>query len=117
MTAGTADGRLRTLLLAHAAAVVFDTAWAYTSYKYNLLNVGGGVGEVDRWMRLGDIAMYAFLVSWLVLAGFTAWYLRRPRPSWPLRILASSAAVLLPLALMFMASWLLHFGFPPPPPI
>ena len=105
----------RAFQLAHFAAATAAVAWAFTSYKYNWLNVGGGMGDVDFWIVLGDIACWTFFGCWIALLVVTQLSSKRVRPDWRLRALSWAAAVLLPPAVMFGASWVFHLGFPLPP--
>ena len=62
----------RGLGFAHLIVATLAVLWAYTSYKYNWLNIGGGVGDIDFWIVTGNIASYSFLGAWLSLLVITA---------------------------------------------
>jgi hypothetical protein len=41
-------------------------AWAYTSYKYNWLNVGGGKSDLQEfWIAASGVVPYLALIFWL----------------------------------------------------
>ena len=93
------------LLLTVVSAVV----WMYASHKYDCFNIGPCQGDVDIWIRWGDIAFYAFIGSWLALLISTflcnkqITHIRPKIASWAL-------AILLPVAVIFLASWLFNLG-------
>jgi ammonia channel protein AmtB len=58
-----ADRLLRAIQLSHAAAAAAAVAWAFTSYKYNRLNVGGRYGGRRFLVGLYGVTPHAGL-SW-----------------------------------------------------
>ena len=109
--------RSRALQLAHAATATSAVAWAFTSYKNNWLNIGGGAGDVNFWLMSGDLACWSFVACWCALLVVTKLSSKCFRPDWRITSICWGAAVLLPPAVMFTADWLFHLGFPPPPPM
>jgi hypothetical protein len=94
--------------------VILGVAWAYVSYRNNMLNVGGGTGSVDFWYHSSSVA-YGFIALWagVLLALLIVGFVRRCRP---LSIAGHFLATLLvaPTTLFFV-HWVLHRGFPVSP--
>ena len=107
----------RGLGFAHLVVATSAVLWAYTSYKYNWLNVGGGTGDVDFWIVAGDIASFSFLGAWLSLLVVTASNSKALFPTFKGRAACWLLAIGLPVVIFFLADWFFHRGFPPPPPM
>jgi len=54
------------LVITHFVMLCGVALWSYSSYRYNSLNIGGAVGDVNLWIRLGDIGFYIGLILWAV---------------------------------------------------
>jgi len=93
----------------HLLTSVFAAVWAYTSHKYDCFNIGPCVGDVDYWVNLGDFAVTASFASWAALLVSTAVYSRLANQALAIAC-AWVAAILLPPAVLFSASWLFNLG-------
>jgi len=91
-------------LLTAGAAI----GWMYASHKYDCFNIGPCVGDVDYWINFGDFASIALLAWWVALLALTAMYSKRSTRS--TGIYAWSTAILLPPAVLCLASWLFNLG-------
>jgi hypothetical protein len=93
------------LILALASAI----AWAFTSHKYDCFNIGPCRGDVDFWIRLGDLAQYSFFGSWLALV-CAALLLSKQMIRARSRIFSWLVAVALPPVALLGASWIFNIG-------
>ena len=90
-------------------------AWAYTSFRYNDLNVGSGRGDIDFWDAARERVPVAALCTWV--AALVATVLLHMKEATPQRTLTFRLLVIFwagPLTFFFL-HWLLHLGFRPPP--
>ena len=101
----------------HLVVATLAVLWAYTSYKYNWLNVGGGTGDIDFWIVAGDIAWFSFLGSWLLLLVTTAFSSKALFLTFKGRAASWLLAIGMPVVIFFLADWFFHRGFPPLPPM
>lgn len=65
----------RHLLLFQLAAFAAVALWVYSSHRYNGLHGGGMSGDVDFWIRMGDIGFGFGVALWaanILLAGYWA---------------------------------------------
>src|SRR5687767_5656819 len=94
---------------------LLGVAWAYTSYRYNLLNVGGGVGDVDFWDSARELVPIAFLAAWAAALMATV-AIGVAHRSAKLRVSFQVLATLfLGPSVLFVVHWFLHRGFPASP--
>jgi multisubunit Na+/H+ antiporter MnhB subunit len=107
----------RGLGFVHLIVAALAVLWAYTSYKYNWLNIGGGIGDIDFWIVTGNIASYSFLGAWLSLLVITAFNSKALFPTFKAKVVSWLLAIGLPVVTVFLADWFFHRGFPPPPPM
>jgi hypothetical protein len=95
---------------------VCGIAWAYTSYKYNWLNVGGGESDLKEvWIAASGVVPYIALIFWLaaiVLVAAQEWQLSLTGKT---RIYRIAITVLITPAALFISDWLFHIGFPRSP--
>lgn len=84
-------------------------AWGFTSHKYDCFNIGPCRGDVDFWIKLGDIAGYSFLGSWAALVMISALHSRQAKGV-RARVVLLSLAILLPLASIYGASCFFNLG-------
>lgn len=91
-------------------------AWAYTSYKYNWLNVGGGESDLKEvWIAASGVVPYIALIFWLAAIVLVAAQDRKLSLTGKPRIYRIAITVLITPAALFIADWLLHIGFPRSP--
>ena len=64
----------KTLLTLNLAMLSLVSLWAYASHRYDGLNVGGEAGDINVWIRIGDVGCYGGILLWVVciLAGLWA---------------------------------------------
>lgn len=97
-------------------ACAFGIAWAYTSYKYNWLNVGGGESDFKEfWIAASGVVPYLALSVWLAAVALVAaqgW--RRPLTA-KNRIYRIATTFVITPAALFIADWFFHIGFPQSP--
>jgi len=103
----------RNLVLTNLVACSFACVWAYATYIYNLLNVGGGSSpHQEQWFALRDVASIFTLIMWLVaivLSAF-AWQKRTLSAG----LLATAISLSATPAVLVVAIWFLHRNFPWP---
>lgn len=100
----------------NSVACAFGIAWAYTSYKYNWLNVGGGESALKEfWIAASGVVPYLALSVWLTAVGLVAAQDSRSSSSWHNRIYPIVFTFVLTPAVFFMADWFFHIGFPKSP--
>ena len=90
-------------------------AWAYTSYKYNLLNVGGGIGDVNFWDSARGVVPILFLTLWAIVLTMVLIIGIAYRQKKLVVFSNMLVTLLLGPLILFTALWLLHRGFPPSP--
>jgi len=78
--------------------------WVYASNKYDCLNIGGCVGDVDLWITLGDAAFYLFCASWLALLAATGLHAWKTAGTWA-KSAAWALGILAPMATVFATHW------------
>jgi len=98
-----------TLWIFHFLAVAAATGLAFTGHKYDCFNVGPCKGDLDLWIRLGDLALYSFLGAWFALLVVT-FLVNRTAEGNRAKALAWSAAVLVPIGSVLAASYVFNFG-------
>jgi hypothetical protein len=88
-------------------------AWAYTSYKYDWLNVGGGEsGLKEFWIAASGVVPYVTLSVWLAAVFLVAAQGRRGSYAVKNRTYrVATTSAIAPVAL-FIADWVFHIGFP-----
>ncbi len=97
------------LALLQSLSIASGMGWALTSHKYDCFNVGPCRGNVDFWTKMGEIASYAFVGSWVVLLAYT--FLRISQVEGVCaKAIACCIAIVLPPAALFVSSWLFNFG-------
>jgi hypothetical protein len=100
----------------NSLASAFGIAWAYTSYKYNWLNVGGGESEFNElWIAASGIVPYIALGIWFAAVGLVVIVDRRRSRPVGARISRASITLLLTPIVFIVSSWYFHIGFPKPP--
>jgi hypothetical protein len=98
----------------HVLTCLSAAGWMYTSHMYDCFNIGPCTGDVDYWIRLGDIAFYSFALSLLALfvgAGLHSGQAVGMRS----KVIAWAAALTLPPAALFASHWLFNVGVSVPP--
>jgi hypothetical protein len=100
------------LVLLHFALSCAMAAWFYAGHRYNGLNIGGATGDVNLWVRVGDIGYFATLGCWLlcvvaaILAGWADMFAsKRERIFWAVLSVVSA-----PVALLGNAAFISAFG-------
>lgn len=86
--------------------------WGYTSFKYNWLNVGGGVGDIDFWDLMRSIVPYVALSAWLLLTVLVVFSGKTLNQSLLKRIPLQIGTILLGPITMAASDWYFHRGFP-----
>jgi hypothetical protein len=104
-----------TVTVGNLFVAILAVVWAYASYMYNWLNVGGGVGDVDFWDSLSGAVPYMALASWVCLMRVTFSLRSKLSSSASIRTLACCASVAVAPMLLVAADWFFHRGFPKPP--
>lgn len=100
----------------NSLASAFGIAWAYTSYKYNWLNVGGGESDFKEfWMAASGVVPYIALAIWLVSVGLVVFVDWRRSRSVSARISRAAITLLLTPIVLSIADWYFHIGFPKSP--
>lgn len=96
----------------NSVACVFGIAWAYTSYKYNWLNVGGGESALKEfWIAASGVVPYLAISVWLAAVGLVAaqgWQSSRRENN---RIYHIGSTFVLTPAVFFMVHWFFPIGF------
>lgn len=89
--------------------------WGYTSFMYNWLNIGGGVGDIDFWDSMREAVPYVALLFWVVISGGVI-ALRNYFGSSRLvqRLICTSVTAVGPVSLI-VSDWYFHRGFPVSP--
>lgn len=100
----------------NSLAMASGFAWAYTSYQYNWLNVGGGQSKfMEFWIYASGVVPYMAICVWLIalaLVVISDW--RRSLPA--LSRACRGAVTLLMMPIIFLiADWFFHLGFPKSP--
>lgn len=100
----------------NSLALASGTAWAYTSYQYNLLNVGGGQSNfIEFWIIASGVVPYMALCIWLATLGLVVIF------DWQRSLPALTRARRTVLTLLIMpitfliADWFFSIGFPKSP--
>lgn len=91
-------------------------AWAYTSYKYDWLNVGGGESDLKEfWIAASGVVPYIALVFWLAAIALITAQDRQLSLTGKTRIYRIAITLLIMPAALSIAAWLLHIGLPRSP--
>lgn len=105
-----------TLVWSNLIAAALGIAWAYTAYKYNWLNVGGGSSPfMEQWIAASGIVPYIALCTWLGVLSLVMGVDHRLKLSTRRRVLHAFCTVLIAPLAFFFADWYFHLGFPPAP--
>jgi hypothetical protein len=97
----------------NSLAGAFGIAWAFTAYKYNWLNVGGGESEFkELWIIVSGVVPYIALGIWLIVLGLVVIVDWRRSRSVGARISRAIITLLLTPIMFFIADWYFHIGFP-----
>jgi len=87
-------------------------AWAYTAYRYNWLNIGGGeTAFKEFWIAASGVVPYMALTVWLAAMVFVALQDRRRAPPLVSRMLRMGATLAIMPISLFVADWFFHIGF------
>lgn len=57
----------------NVAMLSLISLWAYSSHRYDGLNIGGEKGGVDFWLRMGDLGCYGGLSLWVICVIAALW--------------------------------------------
>lgn len=102
--------------MANLGGAILAYLWAYSAYMYNWLNIGGGTSRyVEEWIALSEVIPYVAFITWLTTLAFSLGhkYWRQQMLQW--RLLAGFSSFAIAPTVFFLADWLLHRDFPPPP--
>jgi len=90
--------------------------WAYTSYKYDWLNVGGGESRYKEfWITASGVVPYIALSLWLVAVVLVISQGRHSSDNAKQRLYRIATTCLIAPVALFIADRLLHIGFPKSP--
>lgn len=100
---------------ANVTACACGIAGAYTSFKYNWLNVGGGASRfTEFWIVVDGILGYLAPAIWLAALALIAILDWRHSLAPTNRIVRLTATFFMTPAVFFTANWLFHIGFSAP---
>ena len=103
------------VIVANAVVAFVATLWAYSAYRYNWLNVGGGIGKIEIWSSMSSVMPYVALLVWGFAIFFAIVVGRVLHLSIRQRLLYAVGSVGIGPFVFIAADWFFHRGFPPSP--
>lgn len=61
------------MVVGHSLMFVAISLWVYSGYRYDALNIGGAAGDVNFWIRMGDIGFYGGIPLWILCIVVAIW--------------------------------------------
>jgi hypothetical protein len=106
---------LLAVAVGNGLAALLAGLWGYTSYMYNWLNIGGGIGDVTFLDSMREAVPHVALVAWLGLLVGVATFRRELSPDVRSQLVFGIVSLMAGPTVLFLSDWYFHIGFPKAP--